>query len=381
MEKELEFNGKTYISSKRAAEITGYTHDYIGQLCRSGKVEGQLVGRTRFVDKDSLLAHVRRYSGAEKAASSAAFSSTDDQVPQMSAGEDKNTLEEKDISSRRDADIFSHESLRTPAFTSAAIPPAIASEIPVDDTDIRKIPITKKHRSIPSAPTARRTQASLRHAPAVAAVVPSHAAPMLALPEPIRRTLLFVAIFTIVSGGYAQLWRGDVFESASLSPKENATAIEDRNNSIASYTATLSSGFVPDTSLEAAAGASAPSFSLWSSVKESASGLAAGVYRAARDSYSFGKQKMLALFTKEEKTIIVNDPPRQESPSAQDGMVVLPSSGDGVMDKEERERVKEYFSDEVVVVPDETGGSGIIKPVFKSGKDDEYSFVLVPITK
>ena len=58
MEKELEFNGKIYISSKRGGEITGYTHDYIGQLCRSGKVKGQLVGRTRFVDKESLLAHM-----------------------------------------------------------------------------------------------------------------------------------------------------------------------------------------------------------------------------------------------------------------------------------------------------------------------------------
>lgn len=35
--------GKEYISLKEAAEITGYSADYIGQLIRSGKLEGKQV--------------------------------------------------------------------------------------------------------------------------------------------------------------------------------------------------------------------------------------------------------------------------------------------------------------------------------------------------
>jgi hypothetical protein len=34
---------KEYISLKEAADITGYSSDYIGQLIRSGKLEGKQV--------------------------------------------------------------------------------------------------------------------------------------------------------------------------------------------------------------------------------------------------------------------------------------------------------------------------------------------------
>src|SRR3989344_3444496 len=54
---EIILDGKKYISSRRAGEITRYTNDYIGQLCRAGKVDGKLIGRIRFVDEASLLAY------------------------------------------------------------------------------------------------------------------------------------------------------------------------------------------------------------------------------------------------------------------------------------------------------------------------------------
>ncbi len=54
---ELEFDGKKYLSSKRAAEVTGYAKDYIGQLCREGRVEARLVGRAWYVREDSIREH------------------------------------------------------------------------------------------------------------------------------------------------------------------------------------------------------------------------------------------------------------------------------------------------------------------------------------
>lgn len=58
---ELDFfsQGKEYISASRAAKRTGYAGDYIGQLCRTGKIPGKLIERTWYVDLDSLLAHKR----------------------------------------------------------------------------------------------------------------------------------------------------------------------------------------------------------------------------------------------------------------------------------------------------------------------------------
>lgn len=54
---ELELQGKKYISSKRASELTGYAKDYIGQLARGNKVPATRVGRAWYVEEEAILAH------------------------------------------------------------------------------------------------------------------------------------------------------------------------------------------------------------------------------------------------------------------------------------------------------------------------------------
>jgi hypothetical protein len=51
---EITLDGKTYLSSRRAAEVTGYAKDYIGQLCREGRVEARLIGRNWYVLRESV---------------------------------------------------------------------------------------------------------------------------------------------------------------------------------------------------------------------------------------------------------------------------------------------------------------------------------------
>jgi hypothetical protein len=57
MEDDLVFNGQRYISSARAAKLVGYTKDYVGQLCRAEKIEARLVGRSWYVNEDSIRKH------------------------------------------------------------------------------------------------------------------------------------------------------------------------------------------------------------------------------------------------------------------------------------------------------------------------------------
>lgn len=59
MELDIFSAGKEYISASRAAKKTGYAPDYIGQLCRSGKLPGKLIDRTWYVDLALLQAHKR----------------------------------------------------------------------------------------------------------------------------------------------------------------------------------------------------------------------------------------------------------------------------------------------------------------------------------
>ena len=57
MEIPLISEGREYISASRAAREIGYHSDYIGQLCRSQKVPGKLIGRTWYVDLNALKDH------------------------------------------------------------------------------------------------------------------------------------------------------------------------------------------------------------------------------------------------------------------------------------------------------------------------------------
>ena len=54
---ELIIGDKKYISSKRAAKETGYAKDYVGQLCREGRVPARLVGRSWYVLESAIQDH------------------------------------------------------------------------------------------------------------------------------------------------------------------------------------------------------------------------------------------------------------------------------------------------------------------------------------
>lgn len=54
---EILIGEKRYVSSKQAAKVTGYAKDYIGQLCREGRVPARLVGRSWYVLESAIHDH------------------------------------------------------------------------------------------------------------------------------------------------------------------------------------------------------------------------------------------------------------------------------------------------------------------------------------
>ncbi len=54
---EIIIEEKKYVSSKQAAKITGYAKDYVGQLCREGRVPARLVGRSWYVLESAIQDH------------------------------------------------------------------------------------------------------------------------------------------------------------------------------------------------------------------------------------------------------------------------------------------------------------------------------------
>jgi len=59
----VSFDGKDHVSASRAAKITGYHPDYVGQLARSGAIISRQVGNRWYVDRAALLAHKKEKDG------------------------------------------------------------------------------------------------------------------------------------------------------------------------------------------------------------------------------------------------------------------------------------------------------------------------------
>ena len=57
--KEVKIKGKTYIRTAAAAKLYGYSQDYLGQLSREGRIAAKRVGRSWFVDPDSVAEYQR----------------------------------------------------------------------------------------------------------------------------------------------------------------------------------------------------------------------------------------------------------------------------------------------------------------------------------
>lgn len=64
----IQINGTEYRKASDLARDFGYTNDYVGQLCRANKVDSSLVGRTWYVNPESLTRHksARYRSSKEK---------------------------------------------------------------------------------------------------------------------------------------------------------------------------------------------------------------------------------------------------------------------------------------------------------------------------
>ena len=54
MSDEVTVGGIEYVSSRRAADSTGYAQDYIGQLARKGQIDAQRVGGLWYISMPSL---------------------------------------------------------------------------------------------------------------------------------------------------------------------------------------------------------------------------------------------------------------------------------------------------------------------------------------
>ena len=118
MSQSLYFDGKEYISSRRASEIASYSRDYVGQLARQGVISAKLVGRVWYVSKDDILRHALTYDLNHKKVSNvtqeeankilASISSQPNQDESLKSDETLNIVEsnkEQEVAKNSDLDF------------------------------------------------------------------------------------------------------------------------------------------------------------------------------------------------------------------------------------------------------------------------------------
>lgn len=80
-ESSIAFDGKDYVSAQRAAQITGYHQDYVGQLARSGKVLSRQIGARWFVDREDIIQHKKHNDALLAAVQAESVGLSKDAIP------------------------------------------------------------------------------------------------------------------------------------------------------------------------------------------------------------------------------------------------------------------------------------------------------------
>ena len=99
------------------------------------------------------------------------------------------------------------------------------------------------------------------------------------------------------------------------------------------------------------------------------------------ETYSFVEKKFISWFGNGDKLAelqVVVDP-IQTNAADRPGIVVLPSANDSGVNDQVKEYVTNSFSDDIEIIEDESGNSGLIRPIFKNESDQEYLYVIVPV--
>lgn len=325
MRNSLILQDKNYISARRVQELFGYSSDYVGQLCRSGKIEAKMIGRSWFVTEKSIIDHKLSVNESAK---------------------DKNR-EKRKLAKKIYKDSVAIDSTFVTEKTITSISSEVVTNKPLG------FGISDPSNSVVS------DRVDLRLMPNVPE--------LFSLPYFVSQSFLIAPVYKgseIFSPSSAKL----VFTSAlcvmSLIFMFQSIAVN--TNTVNHYATNIS-----DSSLSA-------------NVLDSSGQFIKNTFSFLGSIPSITKN----IFVKKESGVVEvennsNSNDSDYSSNIDDvsfnGLAVVPSTNSAAKDEEIKNKIKESFSDEVVVKPDNSGTSGIITPVFKEAKGSDFIYVLVPV--
>lgn len=327
MKDALILEHKTYISARRAAEVTGYTSDYVGQLCRAGKIESKVVGRSWFVLEESLLNHKL----------------VNDQVKTNK----KTAKKRRDLQAQQERREIREEKFRTIEKLS---PPLLLLTERAYSLSVQPIIVSK---------IVEEAKSSFKYEPIKS--------PLMPLLKKKNLEVKFVpAVFSI----------RNTFSSISISNKITSYNFADDFAAVVILlVAIIGGGFFMQSSLS----------SLNQNTNYSSQASIASVSKDILNSIAKGwdqiSNKVASYFGKDNSQLVVENIPSQKDSRELgfNGIAVVPSTNSLEKDELIKQRIRDSFSDEIQIHPDQSGTSGVITPVFRKATEDNFVYVLVPI--
>lgn len=335
MGNEVFFEGKKYISARRASQITGYNSDYIGQLCRKGLLECRLVGRSWFVSEISLGQHKVDASKTRRGR----IPIYQDRILSKFHGIDLRKIRKQ----KRVFSVPTKTTLLSEIDTTSAPPPSVPTQAVQRRAGGRFSFRSEEHKAFlrPLGEVVPHMHFGKKVAALSLAIV------VLLLSVPFLLHLGVGRDFSLIKQAETQI---QSLASVPISLNEAKESIAFGGDVFESLKVKISE------------------FALqgYSSIAR----LPGALFGALRGM----KQLVFGTRPSDEQ---FEFPGSREGPRG--GITVVPSTGDRDSDEKLKQYIRDSFSGETEVRPDETGESGVIKPIFKEKDDQDYLYVLVPI--
>lgn len=333
MRNSLILQDKNYISARRVQELFGYSSDYVGQLCRLGKIEAKMIGRTWFITEKSIIDHklsvndLIRDKNKEKRKLSKKIYNDSIKNDALVSYELVNAVETSNV-------VCEDNKIVEPVATTEFSVPTTSQVIACDPSSLRLMPNVPELFSLPYfvsesfliAPNCKKSEF---FSPSSAKLV-------------FTSTLCVLGLFFM-------------FQSIAVNTNTvNQVASKIGNDSLSANVLDSTGQFMES------------SFAIIKSIPT----LAKNIF--VNRTNNLVEENVDSTPEDSVYTSNVGD-------VAFNGFAVIPSSNSEAKDEVIKNKIKESFSDEVIVKPDSSGNSGIITPVFKETKGSDFIYVLVPV--
>lgn len=421
MKDSFIFEGKKYISARRASEISGYASDYVGQLCRASKLDCRMVGRSWFVTEESLHLHkaaISREEGqrsrienlrgksevkvnpvqvsvvavpVETVASQvsnpvASASVVTSQTSSVGKSAVEGKIQSPIDSSRALVVVPSLVPVEVKKFIQEELKKNVVSPWTVEQLT-SKSTLAYSNDDRPLLPTLNKKENNISSSVAPKKVELSIKSPIVVAKEEIVSPIkINVLPLGKIKANIER--RKKVVGEVSSKVSKNVIAYQKLARDII-----LKRVLVPMAILAIFFGVGTGTYYFGSKAvvsvtpslihtsevaKANISSVASSVY----ESFKSGYKSVVAFFTSPARLAINTDKPFGDvtvSEVTPNGIVLTSSTGSNDSDDAMKQKIRGSFSDDVMISPDNSGTAGVITPVFKDTKGKDFIYVMVPV--